>query len=143
MFGIIIIAIIVYAVMQHRKRNRLRWMKWGGDDWQKWAGDEWTKWGGGGCASKSSQAERYARDFESKMSRRFDASAEKFERKMRQRFDKQTRKYGGISADPAQDSTPPQFKTDEARQAYNRARRRAAAEAGFYVHFMWYGVRIA
>ena len=58
MFGIIIIAIIVYAVIQHRKRNRLRWMKWGGDDWQKWAGDEWAKWGGGGCASKSSQAER-------------------------------------------------------------------------------------
>jgi signal transduction histidine kinase len=142
MFGIIIIAIIVYAVVQHRKRNRLRWMKWGGDDWQKWAGAEWQRWGGGGCATKSSQAERYARDFESKMSRKFDASAEKFERKMRQRFDKQTRKYGGVSADPAEDHTQPQFKTDAERQAYNRARRRAAAEAGFYVHLMWYGVVI-
>ncbi|MDO8430988.1 MAG: ATP-binding protein [Candidatus Binatus sp.] len=134
MFGIIIIAIIVYAVIQHRKRNRLRWMKWGGDEWQKWAGDE--------CASKTSQAERYAHDFETKMSRRFDASAEKFEHKMRQRFDKQTRKYGGVSADPAEDHTQPQFKTDAERQAYNRARRRAAAEAGFYVHLMWYGVVI-
>ena len=142
MFGIIIIAIIVYAVIQHRKRNRLRWKKWGDVEWQKWAGDEWAKWGGDSWKCKTSQAERYARDFESKMSKKFDASAEKFERKMRQRFDKQTRKYGGVSADPAQDHTEPQFKSDAERQAYNRARRRAAAEAGFYVHMMWYGVII-
>jgi len=142
MFGIIIIAIIIYAVVQHRKRNRLRWKKWGDVEWQKWAGDEWAKWGGDSWKCKTSQAERYARDFESKMSQKFDASAEKFERKMRQRFDKQTRKYGGVSADPAQDHTEPQFKSDAERQAYNRARRRAAAEAGFYVHMMWYGIVI-
>src|SRR6266851_889776 len=142
MFGIIIIAIIIYAVVQHRKRNRLRWKKWGDVEWQKWGGDEWAKWGGDSWKSKTSQAERYARDFESKMSQKFDASAEKFERKMRQRFDKQTRKYGGVSADPAQDHTEPQFKSDAERQAYNRARRRAAAEAGFYVHMMWYGIVI-
>ncbi len=142
MFGIIIIAIIVYAVIQHRKRNRLRGKKWGDVEWQKWAGDEWAKWGGDSWKCKTSQAERYARDFESKMSQKFDASAEKFERKMRQRFDKQTRKYGGVTADPAQDHTEPQFKSDAERQAYNRARRRAAAEAGFYVHMMWYGIVI-
>ena len=30
MFGIFIIALIIYAVVQHRKRSRLRWMKRGG-----------------------------------------------------------------------------------------------------------------
>ena len=37
---------------------------------------------------------------------------------------------------------PPQFKNDAERQTYERARRRAQAEAGFFVHLMWYGISI-
>jgi signal transduction histidine kinase len=36
----------------------------------------------------------------------------------------------------------PQLDADEERKAYERARRRAAREAGFYVHLMWYGIVI-
>jgi len=32
--------------------------------------------------------------------------------------------------------------SDEERKAYQRARRRAAREAGFYIHLMWYGIVI-
>ena len=35
-----------------------------------------------------------------------------------------------------------QLDSDEERKAYERARRRASREAGFYVHLMWYGIVI-
>lgn len=175
MFGILIIALIVYAVVQHRKRNRIRWMKWGDAEWKQWADDwskwaattdwskwsktDWSKWAGtdwskGGraasCVAAPSQAEKFAndlkskikRDIESKMSRKFESRADRHDRKWRRRFDNQTRKYGGVSADPAQDTPRPQFKTDAEREAYERARKRAAVEAGFFIHLMWYGVVI-
>src|SRR5271156_2736368 len=154
MFGIFIIALIIYAVVQHRKRNRMRWMKYA--DWSqygrgsRWSRD-WSKWTEDAKASTAASAERFAsdlhakikRDFDSKMARKFEAKAEKFERKMRSRFDRQTNRYSGVSADPAQDMPPPpQFKNDADRQTYERARKRAQAEAGFFVHLMWYGIII-
>jgi signal transduction histidine kinase len=36
----------------------------------------------------------------------------------------------------------PELDSEEERKAYQRARRRAAREAGFYVHLMWYGIVI-
>jgi signal transduction histidine kinase len=132
------------------------WSKydWSKHDWAqygdraKWSRD-WSKWKTDAKASTTASAERFAndlhskikRDFDSKMARKFEAKAERFERKMKQRFDKQTQKYGGVSADPAQDlPPPPQFKNDAERQTYERARKRAQAEAGFFVHLMWYGI---
>src|SRR5271166_6045334 len=166
MFGIFLVALIIYAVVQHRKRKRLRWLKYsGGDwskydwskydwskhgDWSKWSRD-WSKWTEHAKASTTASAERFAndlhskikRDFDSKMARKFEAKAERFERKLKARFDKQTQKYGGVSLDPAQDlPPPPQFKNDAERQTYERARKRAQAEAGFYLHLMWYGIII-
>src|SRR5271163_3973459 len=162
MFGIFLVALIIYAVVQHRKRNRIRWMKYGDshgwpkEDWarygdcSKWS-REWSKWKTDAKASTVSSAERFAsdlhskikRDFDSKMARKFEAKAEKFERKLKQRFDKQTQKYSGVSVDPANDlPPPPQFKNDAERQTYMRARKRAQAEAGFFVHLMWYGIII-
>ncbi|HWJ40668.1 MAG TPA: hypothetical protein VNT29_06025, partial [Candidatus Limnocylindrales bacterium] len=136
MFGLFLVALIIYAVVQHRKRNRMRWMKYGdwskhdwsqyGRDWaqygrsSKWSRD-WEKWKTDAKASTTASAERFAndlhskikRDFDSKMARKFEAKAERFERKMKQRFDKQTEKYSGVTLDPLQDSTPPpQFKND-------------------------------
>jgi len=163
MFGIFLIALIIYAVVQHRKRNRLRWMKYG--DWSKydWSRHDWSRYGRRSrwsrdwskwkaeAKSTTASAERFANDlhskiksdFDSKMARKFEAKAERFERKLKQRFDHQTQKYSGVSADPAQDMPPPpQFKNDAERQTYERARKRAQAEAGFFVHLMWYGIII-
>ncbi|MGA6971019.1 MAG: HAMP domain-containing sensor histidine kinase [Candidatus Binatus sp.] len=129
---------------------------WSKDDWarygdfSKWS-REWSKWKADAKATTTASAERFAndlhskikRDFDSKMARKFEAKAEKFERQLKQRFDKQTQKYGGVSLDPANDlPPPPQFKNDAERQTYMRARKRAQAEAGFFVHLMWYGIII-
>ena len=113
MFGIFLVALIIYAVVQHRKRNRMRWMKysdWSKYDWSKhdWSqygrrsrgSRDWSKWAEDAKASTTASAERFAsdlhskikRDFDSKMARKFEAKAERFERKMRSRFDKQTQK---------------------------------------------------
>ncbi len=152
MWGIFLVALIIYAVVQHRKRNRLRWMKWGdGGDWSKWAHRDWSKCATDAKSSTTASAERFAndlhskikREFDGKLARKFEAKAEKFERKLRARFDRQTNKYGGVSLDPADDlPPPPQFKNDAERQTYERARKRAQAEAGFFVHLMWYGIVI-
>ncbi len=156
MFGIFIIALIIYAVVQHRKRSRLRWMKRGGGDWSKWKGDcskwstDWSKWTDE-AQKTASHAEQFAndlhskikRDFETRMSRKFEAKSARYDRRMRARFNRQTQKYGGVSLDPENDlPPPPEFKNDAERQAYERARKRAAAEAGFFVHLMWYGIII-
>ena len=135
----------------------MRWMKysdWSKDDWaqygNKWSRD-WSKFKSDAKASTTASAERFAsdlhskikRDFDSKMARKFEAKAEKFERKMRSRFDKQTQKYSGVTLDPDENMPPPpQFKNDAERQTYERARKRAQAEAGFFVHLMWYGISI-
>jgi len=134
----------------------MKYGDWSKHDWSqygrssKWSRD-WSKWTQDAKASTTASAERFAsdlhskikRDFDSKMARKFEAKAERFERKMKQRFDHQTQKYSGVSADPAQDlPPPPQFKNDAERQLYERARKRAQAEAGFFVHLMWYGIII-
>ena len=151
MWGIFLVALIIYAVVQHRKRNRLRWMKYSGGDWSKWAHRDWSKCATDAKSSTTASAERFAndlhskikREFDGKLARKFEAKAEKFERKLRARFDRQTNKYGGVSLDPADDlPPPPQFKNDAERQTYERARKRAQAEAGFFVHLMWYGIVI-
>src|ERR1700675_1153538 len=122
MFGIFLVALIIYAVVQHRKRNRMRWMKysdWSKHDWSQYGrrsrgSRDWSKWAEDAKASTTASAERFAsdlhskikRDFDSKMARKFEAKAERFERKMRSRFDKQTQKYSGVTLDPPQDSAP-------------------------------------
>jgi signal transduction histidine kinase len=160
MFGIFLIALIIYAIVQHRKRKRIRWLKYGGDwskhDWSKygnysnWSRD-WSKWTEQAKASTTASAERFAtdlhskikHDFDTKMARKFEAKAARFERKLKEKFDRQTQHYSGVSADPAQDlPPPPQFKNDAERQTYERARKRAQAEAGFFIHLMWYGIII-
>src|SRR5271156_5994908 len=162
MFGIFLVALIIYAVVQHRKRKRIRWMRygdghgWSKDDWarygdfSKWS-REWSKWKADAKATTPASAERFANDlhskiksdFDSKRARKCEARAEKLERNLKQGFDKQTQKAGGVSLDPANDlPPPPQFKNDAERQTYMRARKRAQAEAGFFVHLMWYGIII-
>ena len=131
-----------------RDWSKYEWAKHG--DWSKWSRD-WSKWKEDAKTSTAASAERFAndlhskikRDFDTKMARKFEAKAERFERKLKARFNKQTQKYGGVSLDPEQDlPPPPQFKNDAERQTYERARKRAQAEAGFFMHLMWYGIII-
>jgi signal transduction histidine kinase len=117
MLSLLIIAIIIFALVQRHRCRQWTWDK-----------------GGRRVVGPNYDFDRWSRHFEHK--------AEKFERKLRRKMDRQTRKYGVDSADPHQDETHPTFKTEAERQAYRRARRRAAAEAGFYVHLMWYGLVI-
>jgi signal transduction histidine kinase len=118
--GFLILVLVIVAVHQYRKH---RCQVWGQKDWWK----------------DPDHARRWASDFQHRMSRKFDRDAERFERKIRSKFDRETSKYGVDTADPAADDHP-QFKTDAERQAYARARKRAAAETGFYIHLMWYAV---
>jgi signal transduction histidine kinase len=116
MLGLLIIAVVIFAVVQRRRCRHSLWNYPGHVDGLEHASDRW--------------------------SRRFEHAAEKFERKLRRKMDRQTRKYGVASADPHDDDAPPTFTSEEQRRAYRKARRRAAAEAGFYVHLMWYGLVI-
>jgi signal transduction histidine kinase len=131
------------------KRGGGDWSKWNAD-WSKWKNTDWSKWTDE-AQKTASHAEQFAndlhskikRDFETRMSRKFEAKSARYDRRMRARFNRQTQKYGGVSLDPENDlPPPPEFKNDAERQAYERARKRAAAEAGFYVHLMWYGIII-
>ena len=79
---------------------------------------------------------------ERRVSEKLARRAERFERRMRHRFDRQTGRWSGGSADPEAGAKSQQFAIEEQRRAYQRARRRAAAKAGFYMHLMWYGLVI-
>lgn len=115
MTALLIIALIIFAVIQKRRYCRYRVAGDGAYDGNR---------------------------VEARMRRSFDETAAKFERKLRRRFDRQTRKYGLETADPADDAPMPEFKSEAARAAYRRARVRAAAVTGFYLHLMWYGLVI-
>jgi signal transduction histidine kinase len=116
MLSLLIIAIVIFALAQRRRCRHWLWDYPSRVEGPDYDSDRW--------------------------SRRFEYTAEKFERKLRRKMDRQTRKYGVASADPHQEEAAPTFKTEGERQAYGKARRRAAAEAGFYVHLMWYGLVI-
>jgi len=115
------------------------------------------------------QAERSGSDFERNMADKFERHAAQFERRLHRKFERQTRRwnrhaagrwrspYEDLDAEPAQAAAAPDPpKTEdaglgmpeglqasaEAYKAYQRARKRAAAEANFYVHLMWYGIVI-
>ena len=115
MLSLLIIAIVIFALVQRRRCRH--WL-----------------WNYSSCEGPDYDSDRW--------SRRFEYKTEKFERKLQRKFDRQTRKYGVASADPRQDGVAPSLKTEAERQAYRRARQRASAEAGFYVHLMWYGLVI-
>jgi signal transduction histidine kinase len=108
---------------------------WGRAEWKEfkaWSGKQ--DWKGG------------AKDIET--------AARDFQRKLRETIEREASKLGGkppaaaaTAPQSARESGPkaadePKFKSDEERRAYELARKRASAEAGFYVHLMWYGIII-
>lgn len=121
---ILILAIIVFAVIQ---RRRYRGMCGYSNRFERNLKREIERearghWG----------ASEYQTRFERRLDRKIDRAAREFERHA-----ERIRERTGAPPEKA-----PELKTEEERKAYERARKRAAAEAGFYVHLMWYGIVI-
>ncbi len=166
MFALLIAALIIFAIVQRRRYRRLdrmhgcdRWSRkwerwqagadstiWRADKWDKWnrQWQEWEKWAG--------DARGQAADLEDKLARKIARA----ENRIRYEADKLRRYYAssawrqpqpaspGPSPKPGNGAAAPQgrFASEEEQRAYIRAHRRAAREAGFYVHLMWYGIVI-
>ncbi|MGH7950289.1 MAG: 2TM domain-containing protein, partial [Candidatus Binataceae bacterium] len=113
-FGVIVWFSFIKGNKYRRIRDRHR------DEW-------WT--------NPQQAADHYTERIKSRANRH----AEKWQRKV----EREARKYEEQAAKAGIDvSKEPKFETDEEREAYQRARKRASAEAGFYVHLMWYGIVI-
>ena len=106
-------------------------------DWERWAGE----------------ARGHAADVEEKIAGHLG----KAEARIRREAEKLRR--GAVAAPASLDDPVPfriqasrptnptptgeeRFRDEEERKAYLRARKRAAREAGFYIHLMWYGIGI-
>ncbi len=169
MIGLLIAAIIVFAlVKRHRCRDgkpsdgRDKWSrKW--DRWQARASKaerfgeaRWAKW-----THHWNEKENWAQDAhhrvhdgEHQSERKFgdaDAGVNRSTGKTLGR-DGDTPGRSDTAASSAQNrslplgnasrASEPQFKNEQERASYRRARKRAAQEAGFYLHLMWYGIII-
>jgi signal transduction histidine kinase len=167
--GFLIVAIIIFALVQRRKYRRIdggvkcdkwsrRWerIQWhedggqhGQDRWDKWS-RQWQDW------------ERWAHDARNQaadVGHKVASTLEMAEAKLRREADRlrgDGRKPGDSAASQSRGSSAASGRDqrgetvqdrgerdrEEERKAYERARRRAAREAGFYVHLMWYGIVI-
>jgi signal transduction histidine kinase len=155
MLGILIAAILVFAVIQRRKYRRIyrrnkcdrwsrRWLKGqpqtdepdDDDRWDRW-NRRWHKW------------ERWAQDTERRAGEAADRIASKLhsaEVGIRREAERLRRHPANPAGAPHPSGTgefnADQQRAEQERKAYQRARRRAAREAGFYVHLMWYAIVI-
>jgi len=115
-FLIIFGVIIWFSFIKGNKYRRIR------DRDQRWTDTR-------GTANRSTE----------RMQRRASRHADRWQRKVEQ----EARKYEEHAAKAGIEvPKEPKFETEEEREAYQRARKRASAEAGFYVHLMWYGIVI-
>ena len=141
MFGLIFIAIIlIFAFNRRRHCRALLWERWEKHD----SVDEFDDPHRGFHGWRDrihGHARQWASETEHRVGEKMTRRAERFERRMRRRFDQQTNRWSGESADPEPERRPGAAR-GEKELAYQRARRRAAAKAGFYVHLMWYGLVI-
>jgi signal transduction histidine kinase len=161
MLGFLFILLVIFVLAQ-RKRYLMRYWneRWGGrfgrsdaaasgSPSSKDAGDKdyWYERG-------AREAERFARKFERK-AERFERKAKRFEHRLKSGLGSHGDTAGtdwwrfatsalrsASGANPSPASAEQARKAEEERQTYERARKRAAAEAGFYVHLMWYGTVI-
>ena len=168
MFVFLIIALIIFAHVQRRKYRRLyqhqyrdRWSRkwdrwqasfdktdWRAARWNKWdlQWQDWERWAG--------EARGHAADVEEKIAGHLG----KAEARIRREAEKLRRGAGCGPATAASDrgwfrartrmsddanaKGEERFRDDDERKAYLRAHKRAAREAGFYIHLMWYGIVI-
>jgi signal transduction histidine kinase len=134
MFFLVIIGAIIFACYQRRRWRAYMW-----DYPDELAGERGFC---GAACGPNAWTRRGSSEAEGRASEKLARRAERFERKMRRRFDRQTGRWSGESADPEAGGEGRQFADEAQRRAYQRARRRAAAKAGFYIHLMWYGLVI-
>jgi signal transduction histidine kinase len=171
MFGLLIVALIIFAVVQRRRYRRLdrmqrcggRWAhKW--DRWQPdsdshyWNAEKWDNWNRQ-WEGWAEEARNQAADIEDKIAHKIERAEAKIRREA-EKLRRHSRASGTRHAAPPPPPPPPpsaaptakaedsgaeraeRFASEEERKAYQRARKRAAQEAGFYVHLMWYGIVI-
>jgi signal transduction histidine kinase len=165
--GLLIAAIIIFAVIQRNRYRRLgtgkcdKWSRrWdriqsrddaktqGGrsanDKWDKWSRQwqDWERW--------AEDARHQAADVGHKVANKIEMAEAKLRREAERLRGGAPRPGGATAASTsrptqaasATDREPQRDSDDDERKAYERARRRAAREAGFYVHLMWYGIVI-
>jgi signal transduction histidine kinase len=127
-----------------RAASSENWGNWS-KDFEDWGRAEWKEFK---AWSRQQDWKSGAKDIET--------AARDFQRKLRETIDREASKFGGKApaaavVPPSPTSTresasnskdEPKFKSDEERRAYEKARKRASAEAGFYIHLMWYGIII-
>ena len=127
----------------------------GDDKWDKWTRQwhEWEQW--------THEARHQAADVGQKVASKLSKAEETLRRNAERLRGADSYSSRPPSADATADSAgvgrnsqgsdrpgqsrqerEPDSDSEEARKAYERARRRAAREAGFYVHLMWYGIVI-
>ncbi len=126
MWTLLILAIIVFAIVQRRRYGGMCGFP---RRFQRALGPESER---ESCGPARWDMRESQTRFEQKFKRKIDRAARDFERQA-----ERIRERAGAPPEKT-----PQFKTEEERKAYERARKRAAAEAGFYVHLMWYGIVI-
>ncbi|MGO9603243.1 MAG: ATP-binding protein [Candidatus Binataceae bacterium] len=170
MIGLLILVIVIFAIRQHRRSRALKWRDhyWSNDEFRRHMdqAEQFAAEFPHRLATKiQRKASQSGSNFERKMAAKFERQAARFESRMRRKFDTQTQRWNQHAEDLTADSGdgPTAQPKDgptvqpkdgelgmregvqasvEAYKAYQRARKRAAAEAGFYVHLMWYGVVI-
>jgi signal transduction histidine kinase len=167
MFPLLIFALIIFAIVQRRRYRRLdhygcnrwsrKWEHWGADS-INWHADKWDKWN-----QQWHQWEQWAEDARGQAAAIEDKLARKIAR-AEDRLRREAEKLRRYSTSATRPQAPPphrpgaapasspnrsgaaaqaeRFASEEERRAYMRARQRAAREAGFYVHLMWYGIVI-
>ncbi len=125
------------------------------DKWDKWSRQwqEWERW--------THEARHHAADVGQKVASKLSRAEEKLRRNAERLrgadsywtrppsaaadADAAAKRRNSQRSDRAgefRQEREPDLDSEEARKAYERARRRAAREAGFYVHLMWYGIVI-
>lgn len=163
MMGFIIVAIIVFALIQKHRYRRMcaqnKWDKWSRkwdrhmasrNQWDKWSRD-WEDWGKSEWKeikswSRSQDWKRVGEDWK-KVGKDVEQAAREFQSRLKEKIESEAGKLREQNATPSSDESKfktdePKFSSDEERRAYQRARKRASQEAGFYIHLMWYGIVI-
>jgi signal transduction histidine kinase len=168
MTGLLIIAIIIFALVKrhdcrhsHRSRGRDKWSRqwdrWvqnnhaeprGENSWEKWS-QRWQTW-----ESWARDGRHRVGDWERRAARRFEKTQAKREREAANDASndrdtsigagthKSSTADGSSQRDDFKQAREARSKSEADRTSYERARKRATQEAGFYLHLMWYGIII-
>jgi hypothetical protein len=133
------------AAGEARRNPNDKWDKWSRQwqDWERWAHDARHQAADVGqkVASKLEMAEAKLRR-EAERLRGGAAAPGGAAKPGGSTASRSSKAPGPERPDEFKQGREPELDSEEERKAYRRARRRAAHEAGFYMHLMWYGIVI-